>query len=78
MAQFILKKEGCVPFILTESEYEACRHLITELKYNSMEKAIREAVRVVGFNEAFSMTETIFKDINKNIKNCLDKKLDTF
>lgn len=78
MSQFILKKEGCIPFILTEAEYNECKHFITTLKYNNMEKAIHEAVSAIGFNETVNMTKTIFQEVEKDIKKSLDKKLDSF
>lgn len=57
-----LRKIGCIPYAITEEEYNACKLCIEGLRRDNVETAIMLLVETVGPTEAKKIVNEIFED----------------
>ena len=63
MEKFTLKKDGCVPFVITKEDYESCIKLIKATRKKELEKAFKNFCEIHGADEAIIFLEEHLKKI---------------
>ena len=49
MERFTLKKDGCVPFVITKEDYESCIKLIKATRKKNLKKLLKTFMRFAGW-----------------------------
>lgn len=65
-ARFMLKKAGCIPYTLTEEEYDEFEKILKQKKTKELEKAL------VALVDTFGMTKTI-EIVHEELHNLIAK-----
>lgn len=67
MEKFTLKKEGCVPFVITKEDYEGCIKLIKATRKKELEKAFKNFCEIYGLDETINfLDEYLEKKLKSN------------
>ena len=61
--EYTLKKAGCVPFEITESEYDAFVKLLKENRAKKVREEIMNLCKAIGASNAKTVVRSILKEL---------------
>ncbi|WP_440971819.1 hypothetical protein [Megamonas funiformis] len=68
MERFTLKKDGCVPFVITKEDYESCIELIKATRKKELEKAFKNFYEICGLDETINFLDEYLEEYLEKIK----------